>query len=287
MKYELTYETKVLETGEVLHRIRALEDFGDVIGGDLGGWIESEMNLGVVGNCWVYDEACVYGEAIVSIDATVRDTAHVYGKAGVIGEAEVYDNARVHENGQVLGGQVYGEAQVFGQAKLFDDAYVHGNARVFGYAEVFGDARVFEDAEVFENAKVFGDAEVYGSAQIYGNAEVLGNANVCGDAQLHGQQKAYGYAENKPSVHATWSAMRENTLSAAERIKSDAFVFIICTLVARRKELEMSQIELAEKVGISQTTLSRIESGDATPGLNTVYKIGMALGMDFKLVPKV
>ena len=43
-KYELTNETK--KVGSVtLHRIRALKDFGNVVKGELGGWLESEANL--------------------------------------------------------------------------------------------------------------------------------------------------------------------------------------------------------------------------------------------------
>jgi len=41
MKYELTNETKMW-SGIELHRIKALEDFGNVKKDDLGGWIEKE-----------------------------------------------------------------------------------------------------------------------------------------------------------------------------------------------------------------------------------------------------
>ena len=51
-KYELTDET--VETfGHVLHRIKALKDFGDVKEGQLGGFVESSSNLSYEGNCWV------------------------------------------------------------------------------------------------------------------------------------------------------------------------------------------------------------------------------------------
>ena len=43
-KYELTSETKVIN-GVELHRIKALESFGNIKKGELGGWIESEKNL--------------------------------------------------------------------------------------------------------------------------------------------------------------------------------------------------------------------------------------------------
>ena len=79
-KYELTDE--ILEVGgHVLHRIKALRDFGIVKKGDIGGWIECEDNLSHDDDCWVYGEARVYGKA------------EVYGKARVHGEARVCGEA--------------------------------------------------------------------------------------------------------------------------------------------------------------------------------------------------
>ena len=75
-KYELTDE--ILEVGgRVLHRIKALRDFGNVKKGDIGGWIEGQENLSHDDDCWVYGNARVYGEA------------KVCGKAKVCGEAKV------------------------------------------------------------------------------------------------------------------------------------------------------------------------------------------------------
>ena len=64
-KYVFTKECKKLLNGTVVHRIKALRDFGHVKKGNLGGWIESEDNLSHDGNCWVFDEAGVYGNARV------------------------------------------------------------------------------------------------------------------------------------------------------------------------------------------------------------------------------
>ena len=58
-KYEFTGEIKN-DAGRMLHRIRALTNFGTVKAGDLGGWIEKEENLSQDGNCWVYGDAIVY-----------------------------------------------------------------------------------------------------------------------------------------------------------------------------------------------------------------------------------
>ena len=123
-KYELTGIT--VNYGKViLHRIKALKDFGDVKKGDLGGWIESEDNLSQEGLCWVYG------------------VAKVFGNAKVYGDAMVFNNAKVS-----------------GNAEVFGDAKVYGNAKVYGIAKVSGNARVFNNAKVFTSANVYVDAEI-------------------------------------------------------------------------------------------------------------------------------
>lgn len=99
-KYELTNETKEFY-GMVLHRIRALKDFGRVRAGDLGGWVEKEDNLSQLGACWVYENAMVYGNAWVYGNAKVYGNAMVYEDAMVYGSAKVYEDAMVCENAMV------------------------------------------------------------------------------------------------------------------------------------------------------------------------------------------
>jgi len=129
-KYELTNETKSIDN-IVLHRIRALKDFGNVCKGDLGGWIEKEFNLSQDRNCWVYDDA------------------EVSGDAKVFGNAQVYGHARVFEYAWVFGNaQVFEHAWVFGDAEVFGNAWVCGNAWVYNNAVVYGDAHVFGNVKV-------------------------------------------------------------------------------------------------------------------------------------------
>ena len=105
-KYEFTGETKMVN-GVTLHQIRALVDFGDVLAGDIGGWIEKEENLSHDGTAWVY------------------------GNAAICGNAEVYGDAEVHGDAKVCGNaEVYGDAEVCGDAKVYGDAKVCGDAWV-------------------------------------------------------------------------------------------------------------------------------------------------------------
>ena len=69
-KYELLKNNTITApNGKTLYRIKALIDFGVVVAGSLGGYIEKEDNLTHTGNAWVYGDARVYGDAEVSGNA--------------------------------------------------------------------------------------------------------------------------------------------------------------------------------------------------------------------------
>lgn len=135
-KYELTDET-ITFSGLTLHRIRALKDFGNVIKGDLGGFIESEKNLSHSGTCWVYDDAMVYRNARVIENAKIMQNAEIYNKAIVSKNALVNNDARVFERAIITDfASVSGHAMVCGKAivskcsVLAVDALISGNAEI-------------------------------------------------------------------------------------------------------------------------------------------------------------
>ncbi|MFR4864250.1 MAG: hypothetical protein ACLUBK_04165 [Oliverpabstia sp.] len=110
-KFEFTEEIKTISLlfrTATLHRIRAVEEFGLVKVGDLGGWIEKEENLSHEGKAWVRGDAKVFGNAVVRDnavvrgDAVVRGNAKVYGNVMVRGNAEVYDEAEIFSARHVL-----------------------------------------------------------------------------------------------------------------------------------------------------------------------------------------
>lgn len=123
-KYELTDETIVVN-GHILHRIRALKDFGDVKAGDFGGFVESEDNLSHEGNCWVYNEACVLENARIGWNAKIFDKAKVYGDSHIFGYAMVCDKAKVYDKARV-----YHTSRVYGKAKVHGDAWISGNSAI-------------------------------------------------------------------------------------------------------------------------------------------------------------
>ena len=160
-KYELTEET-INVFGKTLHRIRATRDFSNVHAGDLGGFIENELNLSHDRDTWVYGNAWAYGEARVYGNALVSGEARVYGNALVSGDARVYGNALVSGDARVEG-----KALVGGDALVYGKALVSGNAWAYGEAQVYGNALVGGDARVSGKARVYGEARVKGPRDIY------------------------------------------------------------------------------------------------------------------------
>lgn len=165
-KYELTGETKVLESGKVLHRIRALRDFSSVSAGELGGFISDEHNLSHDGNCWIYKHA------IACDDAAVRDNAKLYNHVIVSDHATVCNNTRV-----------YGKVRVCEHALVCDYARVSNNVLLHGYAVVTGDAIVNDNAIIHGYAVISNDTIVSGNADISGDV-VLVRMSVRGNACL-------------------------------------------------------------------------------------------------------
>lgn len=110
-KYEFTKETKEYK-GIILHRIKAIKDFGNVKAGDLGGWIEKEDNLSHEGNSWVYENAKVYGNAVIEENAEILENAEIIARKGE--EIEISDDVKIYGNIKV-----YGDSCISGKIKLF------------------------------------------------------------------------------------------------------------------------------------------------------------------------
>ena len=188
-KYELMDET-IEWGGKTLHRIKALKGFGNVICGEIGGFIEKEDNLSHEELCWVSDNALVCGDAHVYGNARICYNARVSGKAQVYGNATVFGNVKIYDN-----------ARVYGDANVYDGVEIHGNARVYGdvwvcdNAEIYDDARVFGNADVYENSKIYEKAKIYGTCRIRNNAQVYGNARVHGNSEIRGKSKVSGNAK--------------------------------------------------------------------------------------------
>jgi len=58
---------------------------------------------------------------------------------------------------------------------------------------------------------------------------------------------------------------------------------IIQAIIDARKSTGMTQKELAEKTGITQGDISRLENGSANPSLRTLQRLAHGMGMTLKL----
>jgi len=54
-------------------------------------------------------------------------------------------------------------------------------------------------------------------------------------------------------------------------------------IVDTRKKQGMTQVRLAEKTGIAQCDISRIETGTSNPSIKTLKRIAEGMGMTLKL----
>jgi len=59
---------------------------------------------------------------------------------------------------------------------------------------------------------------------------------------------------------------------------------IIHAMINARKKSGLTQKELADKTGISQGDISKIERGNANPSLNTLKKLADGMNMTLQLV---
>ena len=214
-KYELLTNDTIEVDGNLLYRIRALRDFGNVKKGDLGGYIQSESNLSHEGSCWVYNDAQVYGNARVCEDARVYDNAQVYGYAIITGYAHIYRYAKVYDYATIQGEAVVGDharvldnSSVFQEASVLGRATVNNRARVYGKAYVDNDAQIYGDAILRGTSKVLDISRVYEDAVIQGNA-VLSNA-VIGKYGYVSSNKDYKVSERRlDGYHVTLYNTRE------------------------------------------------------------------------------
>lgn len=164
-KYRLTAKTMRFD-GVMLHRIKALKDFGNVEAGELGGWVESEKNLSQEGNCWIainakaYANAYIYGNAILTWNAIACENTSIYGNAFISDESVTR-----------------GFTHLYGNVEVYGKSVIDGDARLFGNVKVIN-AKVV-DAKVYNNVIICDGAYVHGHIKIDGRAFISEGAEVC------------------------------------------------------------------------------------------------------------
>ncbi|QRV02292.1 helix-turn-helix transcriptional regulator [Arcanobacterium phocisimile] len=80
---------------------------------------------------------------------------------------------------------------------------------------------------------------------------------------------------------------RESIRKRREQNKRDRQ--LISDLVEMRKKLGIEQVEIAQKMSVSQSTISRFESGQINPTQQTIRRYARIVGVsiEYRLVPDV
>lgn len=82
----------------------------------------------------------------------------------------------------------------------------------------------------------------------------------------------------------TWTEVRSEVYTAEEIRESDLRVAIIGELIKARQEKNISQRELERLSGVKQPIISRMETGETSPQLETVLKVLAPLGKTLAVV---
>ena len=128
-KFKLT-ELTTIYNGKTLHRIQALKDFGDVKEGDIGGYVQHEMNLSQHGDCWIYDNAMAFEQSSVLENAKLVNNAKILNFSCVSGNAVIGQDA-------ILNGNVY-----IKDAKVSD-------ILITEYVEIVGDCEIKSNRDFY------------------------------------------------------------------------------------------------------------------------------------------
>jgi ribosome-binding protein aMBF1 (putative translation factor) len=92
-----------------------------------------------------------------------------------------------------------------------------------------------------------------------------------------------------PKSYEEISAARRSHLDPSAGAPREAFekaYDIALQIVALRENAGLTQVELAERCGISQADISRIERGATSPTARTLQRIAEALDAEVRLVAK-
>lgn len=85
------------------------------------------------------------------------------------------------------------------------------------------------------------------------------------------------YVKERKARDAAFSAAREELRPQYEFRKA---------LIGARIAAGLTQRQLAERMGTSQSAIARLESGNQMPTLDTLYRLAMVMGVDFAITPE-
>jgi len=72
--------------------------------------------------------------------------------------------------------------------------------------------------------------------------------------------------------------LMENPEVRKEYAKADAEFALIEAMITARREAKLTQAELAEKIGTTQSAIARLEAGRVSPSISTLRRYAEATG---------
>ena len=205
-KFELDYSSSTTYQGRTLYRIKALKTFtttsGDIIReGDLGGYVQSEVNLDQRGNSWIFKGAIAMDDAHVLNNAQLHNDALIKDKAVIDCRASAHNNVTIaghaHVSGQAVvtrNAQIKNHADVHGKAFVTRNAIVSGYATITDNAQVRDHAIVSDNAFVAQNATISDHAKILDYALILNNSQIEEKATICDFAHIEDDAKISSHA---------------------------------------------------------------------------------------------
>jgi DNA-binding XRE family transcriptional regulator len=77
--------------------------------------------------------------------------------------------------------------------------------------------------------------------------------------------------------------LMENPAFRAEYEKADAEYAVIEALIRARTRAQLSQTELAKRLGTTQSAIARLEGGNVSPSLSTLRRYAEATGAQLRI----
>jgi ribosome-binding protein aMBF1 (putative translation factor) len=87
------------------------------------------------------------------------------------------------------------------------------------------------------------------------------------------------------AIGGDWEELEKEIFTEEEIAASNLRVAIITELIKARRERGISQYQLAEKTGVKQSSIARLERGNVNPTVDTLQKILAPLGKKLAIVP--
>lgn len=83
-----------------------------------------------------------------------------------------------------------------------------------------------------------------------------------------------------------WSDVKKEirSISESEKMHIEFVADLVDEIRDERERLGLTQKEVAERTGLKQSAIARMESGGAIPRLDTVSRVARAMGLKFKLI---